>query len=172
MPKWVTAVASVFGTALAGKVVDYFFPTVFPKLISWLLLPVPAWLPVLALIIAAAFCWAFWRAASKLRSVQAGAVHPVARPAYRPGAHEDLILKMFGGAGGAGLKQQLDQHIPDAAAAAGLTTVELEHAVEALRNADWLEDTFESPSHHLRLRLSPDAARYCRAKGWFNAPRP
>lgn len=172
MHKWVTASASVFATAIAGKIVDHYFPAVFPKLLEWAAHPVPAWLSVLPIGLAAWLAWLLWRCSSKVRAPVISVARPTEALKFRPGPHEDIILRVFGGARGAGLKAQLDEVIPKVAADADLTAVELDHAVEALRNAQWLEDIYEPPFHNLKLRLSPEAARYCRQQGWIKAASP
>lgn len=169
MRKWIAATASAFGTAIAAKIVDHIFPAVFPKLISWLSLAVPAWLLVVALAVGAILAWLLGRASVGSQKSGQVEVELGDSPSFQPGEHEEIILKLFGRAGGAGRKMHLDQHLPSAAASSGLTVVELNHAVEALREWGWLEDTYEPPLHDLGFRLSPSAARYCRANGWMKA---
>lgn len=172
MRKYVFAFAGVVGTAIVGAAVDAIFPAVFKSLISILGAPLPLW--TLGPAFVSGVVLMGWLTSSRKGAVglqpeeRVRNETPLSRARFQPNEHEQHILELFGFARGEGLKTQLDNRLDSLAEALDLTTLELQHAVQSLSDAGWLESSFGVPAG-LKLSLSRDAAAYCRAKGWMRS---
>ena len=169
MRKYILAAGGAVGTAVVGKVVDVLFPAVWPKVVNLLLLDVPAWTLGVAVGVSLLFGARLWSNRNPANVEKSQSTVQIKPPAFAPGVHEDQVLKLFGHAQGAAFRKHLDASLRDLSQRIDLTLVELNHAVRSLCDADWLEESFVGPYHDLQLTLSPEAARYCRAKGWMRS---
>lgn len=168
MRKFARWAVPIIGAAVIGKVVDAVFPTVFPKALKVLAAPVPAWIALTAVATSTYLGYSLWNATSPDRARKRVRLAMAAQRESRvPSENELLILRVFGFAGGEILDSDLQDVLSAVAEEAQLTRVELEHAIEALRSAGWLQEQYIGSRHALNLRLSPEGTRYCRSNGWF-----
>ena len=152
-----------FGAAVLGKIVDHYFPTVFPAALVLASRPVPAWTLVLALGAAIVCGYKLWNATNPdrirkrvLRAMGKGEYHVLTE-------HEEHVLQEL---------YSSPTSVPTAAVrqnlrrATRVSDVQIEIAIGQLVDADWVAREYVGIDRREHLKMTAIAYRHAEKQGY------